>query len=37
LALLSPEAAQAFPEIAGFRIFRVPLSPCALTGRPNTQ
>jgi hypothetical protein len=36
LALVSPEAAEAFPEIAGFRIFRVPLSPRALRGRPNT-
>ena len=27
LALVSPEAAEAFPEITGFRIFRVPLSP----------
>jgi lipoprotein NlpI len=27
LTLVSPEAAEAFPEIAGFRIFRVPLSP----------
>src|SRR5229473_663381 len=36
LALVSPEAAEAFPEIAGFRIFRVPLSPRALKGRPNT-
>ena len=35
LALVSPEAAEAFPEIAGFRIFRVPLSPRALKGRPN--
>jgi hypothetical protein len=26
LALASPEAAEGFPEIAGFRIFRVPLS-----------
>jgi hypothetical protein len=36
LALVSPEAAEAFPEIAGFRIFRVPLSPRAMKGRPNT-
>jgi hypothetical protein len=27
LALVSPEAAEGFPEIAGFRIFRIPLSP----------
>jgi hypothetical protein len=36
LALVSVEAAEAFPEIAGFGIFRVPLSPRALTGQPNT-
>jgi hypothetical protein len=36
LALVSAEAAEAFPEIAGFRIFRVPLSPRALKGGPNT-
>jgi hypothetical protein len=27
LALVSPEAAEGFPEIAGFRIFRIPLPP----------
>jgi tetratricopeptide (TPR) repeat protein len=27
LTLVTPEAAEAFPEIAGYRIFRVPLSP----------
>jgi hypothetical protein len=27
LALVSPEAAEWFPEIKGFRIFRIPLSP----------
>jgi hypothetical protein len=27
LALVSPEAAEWFPEIPGFRIFRVPLAP----------
>jgi hypothetical protein len=27
LALVSPEAAEGFPEIAGFKIFRVQLSP----------
>jgi Tfp pilus assembly protein PilF/TRAP-type uncharacterized transport system substrate-binding protein len=27
LTLVSPEAAEAFPEITGFRVFRVPLSP----------
>jgi hypothetical protein len=37
LTLEPPEAAETFPEIAGFRIFRVPLSPRALTGQPNTQ
>ncbi len=30
LALVSPEAADGFPEVAGFRIFRVPLSPRSL-------
>jgi hypothetical protein len=29
LTLVSPEAAEAFPDIAGFRIFRIPLSPKA--------
>jgi TRAP-type uncharacterized transport system substrate-binding protein len=29
LTLASPEAAESFPDIAGFRIFRVPLSPRA--------
>ena len=37
LALVSAEAAEAFPEIAGFRIFRVPLSPRALKGRLDGQ
>ena len=37
LALVSPEVAEGFPEIAGFRIFRVPLSPRAMKERPNTQ
>ena len=32
LALVSPEAAEKFPEIAGFKIFRIPLSP-----RPERQ
>jgi len=27
LALVSPDAAETFPEIAGFKVFRVPLSP----------
>jgi hypothetical protein len=30
LTLVSPEAADGFPEVAGFRIFRVPLSPRSL-------
>jgi hypothetical protein len=30
LALVSPEAAHGFPEIAGFKIFQVPLSPRSL-------
>jgi hypothetical protein len=34
LALVSPEAAQAFPEIAGYRTFRIPLSPDPEKGRP---
>jgi TRAP-type uncharacterized transport system substrate-binding protein len=34
LALVSPEAADAFPDIAGFKIFRVPLSPRSLKARP---
>jgi hypothetical protein len=33
LALVSPEAAEGFPEIAGFRIFRIPLSPRSLKPR----
>jgi len=33
LALVSPEAAEGFPEIAGFRIFRIPLSPRSLKAR----
>jgi TRAP-type uncharacterized transport system substrate-binding protein len=27
LSLVSPEAAEWFPDIAGFKIFRIPLSP----------
>jgi hypothetical protein len=27
VTLVSPDAAEAFPEIAGFKVFRVPLSP----------
>jgi hypothetical protein len=30
LTLVSPEAAEGFPEIAGFKIFRIPLSPRSL-------
>jgi hypothetical protein len=33
LTLESPEAAEGFPEIAGFKIFRIPLSPRALKAR----
>jgi hypothetical protein len=33
LTLLSPEAAERFPEIPGYRIFRIPLSPDALKAR----
>jgi len=34
LALVSADAAEAFPEFAGFKIFRVPLWPPALKARP---
>jgi hypothetical protein len=34
LALVSADAAEEFPEIAGFKIFRVPLWPPALKARP---
>ena len=34
LALVSAKAAEGFPEIAGFKIFRVPLWPPALKARP---
>ena len=34
LALVSAEAAESFPEIAGFKIFRIPFSPRSLSGRP---
>ena len=34
LALVSAEAAERFPEIGGFKIFRVPLWPPALKTRP---
>jgi ABC-type phosphate/phosphonate transport system substrate-binding protein len=33
LTLVSPEAAEWFPDIAGFKIFRIPLSPCSLQAR----
>ena len=33
LTLASPEAAEWFPDVAGFRIFRIPLSPRALKAR----
>jgi hypothetical protein len=35
LTLVSPDAAEAFPEIAGFRVFRIPLSPGAVQARPD--
>lgn len=34
LALVSAEAAEGFPEIAGYNIFRIPLSPRSLKVRP---
>jgi ABC-type amino acid transport substrate-binding protein len=35
LTLASPEAAEGFPEVAGFRVFRIPLSPSStLTSKP---
>jgi ABC-type phosphate/phosphonate transport system substrate-binding protein len=37
LTLESPEAAEGFAEIAGFKIFRVPLSPRALKARSDTR
>jgi hypothetical protein len=36
LTLVSPEAAEWFPEIAGFKIFRIPLSPRSLQARLET-
>jgi len=36
LALVSAEAAEGFPEIAGFKIFRIPLSPRSLKARRDT-
>ena len=37
LTLVSPEAAEAFPDIAGFRIFRIPISPRSLKARLDTR
>jgi TRAP-type uncharacterized transport system substrate-binding protein len=34
LGLVSPQAAEWFPDIAGFKILRIPLSPRALNARP---
>jgi len=34
LALVSADAAEGFPEVAGFRIFHIPLSPRSLKARP---
>lgn len=34
VALVSPDAAETFPDIKGFKIFHVPLSPRAARGRP---
>ena len=36
LALVSVEAAEGFPEVAGFKIFRIPLSPRSLKARRDT-
>jgi hypothetical protein len=36
LALVSPEVAERFPEIAGFKIFRIPLSPRSISDRRDT-
>jgi len=37
LALVSPEVAERFPEIAGFKIFRIPLSPRSISERQDTR
>jgi hypothetical protein len=37
LALVSPEVAERFPEIAGFKIFRIPLSPLSINDRRETR
>jgi ABC-type amino acid transport substrate-binding protein len=34
LALVSADAAEGFPEIAGFKVFRIPLSPRSLKTQP---
>ena len=34
LALVSPDAAERFPAIAGYKIFHIPLSPRSVKGRP---
>jgi hypothetical protein len=34
LTVVSPEAAEGFPDIAGFKIFRIPLWPRSLEARP---
>jgi hypothetical protein len=34
LTVVSPEAAEGFPDIAGFKIFRIPLPPRSLKARP---
>ena len=36
LALVSPEAAEGFPDVAGFKIFRIPLSPRSINERRDT-
>ena len=36
LALVSPEAAEGFPEVAGFKIFRIPLSLRSINERRDT-
>jgi hypothetical protein len=34
VALVSPDAADTFPEIAGLKLFRVPLSPKSERAKP---
>ena len=36
LALVSPKAAEGFPEVAGFKTFRIPLSPRSINERRDT-